>query len=182
MEYAGKVSGFCISACLGCWEVEFLVHFWISNLKATAGIFRNCTFRVSESVKPHRGLAFFYPKNGIPTGVLGIQGVRKCKTPPGSGVFLSKKWNPHRGLGHSGCREVQNPTGVWRFFIRKMKSPLGSRTFRVSGSVKPHPVSSNFLTKKCQLHSVVCYLRHPESQNHTLYLLIWKQKNASYTL
>ena len=59
------------------------------------------------SAKPHRGLMFFYPKNGIPTGVLGIHGVWKCKTPPGSGVFLFKKWNPRRGLGYSGCREVQ---------------------------------------------------------------------------
>ena len=88
MEYAGKVSGFCISACLGCWEVEFLVRFWISDLKVTAGIFQNCTFRVSGSVKPHRGLVF----------------------------FLSKKYEPH---------------------------------------------------------PVVCYLRHPESQNYTLYLLIF---------
>ena len=48
-------------------------------------------FRVSGNAKPHRGLVFFYLKNGIPTGVLGIQGVRKYKTPPGSGVFLSKK-------------------------------------------------------------------------------------------
>ena len=91
MEYAGKVSAFCIPACLVCWEVEFLVRFWISDLKVTAGIFQNCTFRVSGGVKPHRGLAFFYPRNEIPTGVLGIQGVGKCKTPLGSGVFLSKK-------------------------------------------------------------------------------------------
>ena len=86
-EYAGKVSAFCIPACLGCWEVEFLVRFWISDLKAKAGIFQNCTFRVSENAKPHRGLVFFYPKNEIPTGVLGIQSVGKCKTPLGSGVF-----------------------------------------------------------------------------------------------
>jgi len=31
---------------------------------------------------------FFYPKNRIPTGVLGIQGVGKCKTPLGFGVFI----------------------------------------------------------------------------------------------
>ena len=125
-----------------------------------------CTFRVSGNAKPHRGLVFFFPKNRIPTGVLGIQsvwkcktppgsvvflskneiptgvsdfqGVGKCKTPPGSGVFLSKKWNPHRGLGLSGCREVQNPTGVCRFFIQKIESPPGSRAFRVSGNAKPH--------------------------------------------
>ena len=96
------------------------------------------TFRVSGSVKPHQGLMFFYPKNRIPTGVSDIQSVRKSKTPPGSGVFLSKKWNPHRGLGHSECREVQNPTGVWCFFIQKIESPPGSRVFRVSGNAKPH--------------------------------------------
>ena len=87
---------------------------------------------MSGSVKPHRGLSFFYPKNEIPTGVLGIQGVGKCKTPPGSVVFLSKKWNPHRGLGHSGCQEVQNPTGVCRFFIQKIESPPGSGVFIVN--------------------------------------------------
>jgi hypothetical protein len=91
MEYYNKVSVFCISACLGGWEVEFLVGFWISDLKVIAEIFQNWTFRVSGNAKPHRGLAFFYPKNEIPTGVLGIQGVGKRKTPPGSGVFLSKK-------------------------------------------------------------------------------------------
>ena len=64
------------------------------------------TFRVSGNAKPHWGLVFFYPKNEIPAGVSGIQSVGKCKTPLGSGVFLSKKWNPHRGLGHSGCQEV----------------------------------------------------------------------------
>ena len=44
-------------------------------------------FRVSGNAKPHRGLVFFYLKNGIPTGVSGIQSVGKCKTPLGSGVF-----------------------------------------------------------------------------------------------
>ena len=63
----------------------------ISQPKATAGIFQNCTFRVSGSAKPHRGLVFFYPKNEIPIGVSGIQGVGKCKIPPGSGAFLTKK-------------------------------------------------------------------------------------------
>ena len=91
MEYAGKVSGFCIPACLGCWEVEFLVRFWISDLKVTAGIFWEWFIGVSGNAKPHRGLAFFYPKNEIPAGVLGIQGVGKCKTPPRYDVFLSKK-------------------------------------------------------------------------------------------
>ena len=78
-----------------------------------------CTFRVSGNAKPHRGLVFFCPKNGIPTGVLGIQSVGKCKTPPGSVVFLSKKWNPHRG----------------------------SWAFRVSGSAKPHRGLSFFYPK-----------------------------------
>ena len=41
----------------------------ISQPKATAGIFQNCTFRVSGGAKSHRGLVFFYPKNEIPTGV-----------------------------------------------------------------------------------------------------------------
>ena len=96
------------------------------------------TFRVSGNAKSHRGLVFFYPKNEIPTGVSGIQGVRKCKTPPGSGVFSSKKWNPHRGLRLLGCWKVQNPTGVWCFFIQKMESPPGSWAFRVSGNARPH--------------------------------------------
>ena len=81
----------------------------------------------------------FFVKKLEDTGwVSGIQGVRKCKTPPGFGVFLSKKWNPHRGLGHSGCWEMQNPTGVWCFFIQKMESPPGSWAFRVLGNAKPH--------------------------------------------
>jgi len=85
------VSVFCIPACLGGWEVGFLVRFWISDLKVIAEIFREWFIGVSGNAKPHWGLAFFYPKNEIPTGVLGIQGVGKCKTPLGSGVFLSKK-------------------------------------------------------------------------------------------
>ena len=60
----------------------------ISQPKVTAGIFQNCTFRVSGNANPHRGLMFFYPKNRIPTGVSDFQGVRKCKTPPGSGIFI----------------------------------------------------------------------------------------------
>ena len=81
--------------------------FFIQKMKSPLG---SRVFRVSGNAKPHRGLSFFYPKNEIPTGVSGIQGVGKCKTPPGSGVFLSKK----------------------------MESPPGSWAFRVSGSVKPH--------------------------------------------
>ena len=42
------------------------------------------------------------------------------------------------GPGLSGCREVQNPTGVWCFFNQKIESPPGSWAFMVSGSVKPH--------------------------------------------
>ena len=69
MEYAGKVSVFFIPACLGGWEVEFLIGFWISDLKAIAGIFQNWTFRVSGSVKPTGVWRFFCPKNEIPAGV-----------------------------------------------------------------------------------------------------------------
>ena len=83
-------------------------------------------------------MCFFVKKIEDTGWVLDFQGVGKCKTPPGSGAFLSKKWNPHRGLGLSGCQEMQNPTGVWCFFIQKMKSPTGSWAFRVSGNVKPH--------------------------------------------
>ena len=77
-------------------------------------------FRVSGNTKPHRGLVFFYPKNGIPTGVSGIQSVWKCKTPPGSGVFLFKNEIP---TGVSGIQ------GVW-----KCKTPPGSSIFIVNYS------------------------------------------------
>ena len=41
--------------------------------KVTAGIFQNCTFRVSGNAKPHRGMMFF---------------IQKIETPPESGVFI----------------------------------------------------------------------------------------------
>jgi hypothetical protein len=56
-------------------------------------------FRVSGNVKPHRGLVFFCPKNGIPTGVSDFQGVGKCKTPPGYDVFFVQEMNSPPGSG-----------------------------------------------------------------------------------
>ena len=45
-----------------------LSHSCLSNAKVTAGIFQNWTSKVSGNAKPHRGLAFFCPKNEFPTG------------------------------------------------------------------------------------------------------------------
>ena len=173
-EYYNKVSVFCIPACLGCWEVEFLVCFWISDLKVTAGIFWEWFIGVSGSAKPHRGLVFFLSKKmESPPGSRAFRVSGSAKPHRGLVFFCLKKWNPHRGLGHSGCRKMQNPTGVWCFFCPKNTNY--TLWFAISDTLKVQdpPCIFYFFNKKCQLHPVVCYLRHPESQNHTLYLLFF---------
>ena len=83
----------------GCQEMQNPTGVWcffIQKIESPPG---SRIFRVSENAKPHRGLMFFYSKNGIPTGVSGIQSVRKCKTPLGSGVFFIQKMESPPGSG-----------------------------------------------------------------------------------
>ena len=71
-----------------CREVQNPTGVWSFFIQKIESPLGSWAFRVSGNVKPHRGLAFFCPKNRIPTGVSGIQGVGKCKTPLGSGIFI----------------------------------------------------------------------------------------------
>ena len=119
-EYYNKVSVFCIPACLGGWEVEFLVGFWISDLKVTAGIFQNCTFRVSGNAKPHRGLAFFYPKNEIPPGSRTFRVSGSVKPHRGLVFFFFKKASYTLWFAISDTLKVQDTLCVFYFFNQKM--------------------------------------------------------------
>ena len=100
----------------------------------------------------------------------------ECPRPRWGFHFWIKKRQTPVGFYTSRHSECPRPQWGFHFLDKKTTDPGGVLHFPTPWKSKTHPVSSNFLTKKYQLHPVVCYLRHSESQNYTLYLLFFNKK------
>ena len=147
--------------------------FWINKHQTPVGF---CISRHPESPRPRRGFHFLNKKTPDPSGVLHFPTPWKSKTPVGIPFFRQKNTRPRWGFAFPDTLKVQDTSCIFYFFNKKMPATPCSLLSRTPWMSKTHPVSSIFLTKKCQLHPVVYYLRHTECPRHTLYLLFFNKK------
>ena len=160
-----------------------------------------CISRHPECPRPQWGFHFLDKKTTDPGRVLHFPTPWIPETPVGISFFGQKNTRPRWGFAFPDTLNAQDPSGDCIFWTKKHQTPVGfciswhpksakhtlyllflnkktqttpcSLLSQTPWKSETHPVSSIFLTKKCQLHPVVCYLRYSESARYTLYLLFF---------